>query len=173
MAVDGGGSASTGSRRSIGRTDRGRPLPLSAGQQQMWFLHRFDPASPAYLMSWVLRVCGGLDVEGLRWAWERVVARHEILRTRYAGDEEPVQLIDPPGRFEVRVVDLTGEPAAGRERRARRIAEWERRKPFDLTAEYPVRVTVLVLGPDLHLVVVSIHHIACDGTSYPRLAAEL
>jgi non-ribosomal peptide synthetase component F/acyl carrier protein len=165
--------AGAGSRRSIGRADRGQPLPLSAGQEQMWFLHRFDPAGPAYLMSWVLRLTGGLDSEGLRRAWERVVERHEILRTRYAGDDEPVQIIDPPDRFELRVLDLTGEPSAHREQRARRIAEWERRRPFDLTTDHPLRVSLIELGPELHLMVVDIHHIAFDGASYPRIAAEL
>jgi non-ribosomal peptide synthetase component F len=162
------------SRRTIGAADRGRPLPLSAGQQQMWLLHQFDPASPAYLMTWVLRLSGRLDTEGLRWAWERVVERHEILRTRYAsGGDEPVQIIDPPGRFALRVIDLTGEPAGRREERARQIAEWERRKPFDLTEQQPVRVTLIAIDPELHLVVVNIHHIACDGESYPRIASEL
>jgi non-ribosomal peptide synthetase component F/acyl carrier protein len=165
--------AKAGTRRAIGRADRGQPLPLSAGQQQMWFLHRFDPASSAYLMSWVLRVHGPLDAEGLRWAWEKVVHRHEILRTRYAGDDQPAQIVDPPGRFELRVIDLAGEPANRREQRARRIAERERKRPFDLTEQHPVRVTLIVVDPEQHLVVVTIHHIACDGPSYPRIAAEL
>ncbi|MFC0541622.1 condensation domain-containing protein [Kutzneria chonburiensis] len=155
-------------RRTIPAADRSRPLPLSAGQRQMWVLHQIDPASPAYLMSWVLRLTGPLDVERLRRAWEEVVARHEILRTRYADDGEPVQTVDPAGRFELRIIDV-----AGGEDRARQIADWERTKPFDLTAQHPVRVTVLRVDPELHLVVVTIHHIACDAVSYQQIAAEV
>lgn len=158
----------------IGRADRGQPLPLSAGQQQMWVLHLLAPASPAYLMTWSLRLSGRLNPESMRMAWEKVVERHEILRTRYSGGaEQPVQIIDPPGRFELRVVDLTGEPGTRGERRARQIAEWERTRPFDLTTQHPVRVTLITVDPELHYLVVNIHHIACDGVSYQRIAAEL
>jgi non-ribosomal peptide synthetase component F/acyl carrier protein len=161
-----------GAHRVIGETDRSRPLPLSAGQQQMWFLHQFDPMSTAYLMTWVLRLSGPLDTEGLRWAWERIVERHEILRTRYTqrGDE-PAAVIDPPARFALRTIDVTGERAGRREGRARQIAEWERQRPFDLTAEWPIRITLITADTKLHLLVINVHHIACDGA--PRIAAEL
>ncbi|MDG4830679.1 condensation domain-containing protein [Solwaraspora sp. WMMD1047] len=158
----------------IDRVDRGGPLPLSAGQQQMWVLHRLDPASPAYLMAWTLRLVGEVDVEALRWAWERLVHRHEILRTRYGqpGDE-PVGYLDPPARFELPVVDLLGEPAAGREEHAVRIAAARRQQPFDLETEHPLRVTLIRVAPARHLLVVVTHHIACDGASYRRIGAEV
>nr|WP_269440688.1 condensation domain-containing protein [Micromonospora tarapacensis] len=147
---------------------------MSAGQQQMWVLHRVDPASPAYLMAWTLRLAGEVDVEALRWAWERLVHRHEILRTRYGqpGDE-PVAYLDPPARFELPVVDLAGEPEAGREEHALRIAATRRQQPFDLETEHPLRVTLIRLAPARHLLVVVTHHIACDGASYPRIGAEV
>ena len=53
----------------------------------MWILNQLDPADPAYLMTWVLRLAGPLNGEALRAAWERVVARHEVLRTRYTHEE--------------------------------------------------------------------------------------
>lgn len=163
-----------GAGRGIGRAERGRPLPLSVGQQQMWLLHQFDPASPAYLMTWTVRLCGALDVEGLRRAWERVVDRHEILRTRYVADGgEPSQVIDPPGRFELRVVDLTGEPGDRREERAAQVAAWERARPIDLGARWPVAVSLIVLDPGLHLMVVTVHHIACDDVSFRVIAEEV
>jgi non-ribosomal peptide synthetase component F/acyl carrier protein len=159
---------------SIGRADRGTPLPLSAGQRQMWVLHQLDPSSPAYLMSWALRLTGDLDVEAVRRAWEQLVHRHEILRTRYAqpGDE-PVQLIDPPARFDLPLVDLCGEPEADREDHGRRVVERERQRPFELAAEHPLRVTLVRLDTDVHLLVVVVHHVACDAASYRRLGAEV
>ncbi|MFD5920091.1 condensation domain-containing protein [Kitasatospora sp. NPDC058201] len=161
-------------RRTIEPADRSRPLPLSSGQQQMWLLHQFAPTGRAYLMTWTLRLSGPLDTEALRRSWERLVTRHEILRTRYQQiDDEPCQLVDPPGPFALRVVDLADEPAATREERAGQIAEWERRRPFDLARHQPVRVTVIGAGPELHLMVVSIHHIAADEDSYQVMVAEL
>ncbi|MFC9291417.1 condensation domain-containing protein, partial [Streptomyces sp. NPDC057052] len=160
--------------RTIEWADRAGPLPLSSGQQQMWLLHQLAPASRAYLMTWTLRVTGPLHAEGLRRSWERLADRHEILRTRYQrfGDT-PRQIIDPPGPFALRVVDLAEEPAARREERAGQIADWERSRPFDLTVQQPLRVTLIRVGAELHLMVVNIHHIACDEDSYRIIAAEL
>jgi non-ribosomal peptide synthetase component F/acyl carrier protein len=154
--------------------DRAGPLPLSSGQQQMWLLHQLAPASRAYLMTWTLRLTGPLDTEALRRSWERLVDRHEILRTRYQpfGDT-PRQIIDPPAPFALRVVDLAEEPAARREERAGQIAAWERSRPFDLTTQHPLRVTLITVTAELHLMVVNIHHIACDEDSYRIIAAEL
>ncbi|MFE9440014.1 condensation domain-containing protein [Streptomyces sp. NPDC006602] len=147
---------------------------LSAGQQQMWFLQQYDPDSPAYLMTWVLRVHGELDTEALRTSWEQVVKRHEILRTRYVqSGSHPQRLVDPPRRFELRTVDLADRPADGLHERALRTAQSERRRGFDLAMEHPVRVTHIKADVDHHLVVISIHHIACDATSYLRIAAEV
>ncbi|MFJ6215508.1 condensation domain-containing protein [Streptomyces sp. NPDC092296] len=160
--------------RTIERADRNRPLPLSSGQQQMWLLHQLAPTSRAYLMNWTFRLSGHLDVEALRRAWERVVHRHEILRTRYQQlDDEPCQLIDPPAPFALRVIDLAEEPAGHREERAEQIADWERRRPFDLTRHQPLRVTVIAVEPELHLMVVTMHHIAGDGESYRIITGEL
>jgi non-ribosomal peptide synthetase component F/acyl carrier protein len=167
--------AAAEARRGIGRADRTRPeLPLSVGQQQMWLLHSFAPASPAYLMTWTLRLSGQLDSEAMRWAWERVVNRHEILRTRYVlRDGEPAQVIDPPGRFDLRVVDLAGHEETQRETRAWEIAAWERSRPIDLTRCRPVQVSLIEAGHELALMVVVVHHIACDDISFRRIGTEL
>jgi non-ribosomal peptide synthetase component F/acyl carrier protein len=165
----------TAPRRGIGKADRSRPeLPLSVGQQQMWLLHRFAPTSPAYLMTWTLRLSGPLDTDAMRWAWERVVDRHEILRTRYVlRDEEPAQVVDPPGRFDLRVVDLAEHDETRRENRAWEVAAWERARPIDLTRHRPVRVSLITAGQELALMVVVVHHIACDDVSFQRIATEL
>ncbi|WP_422769370.1 condensation domain-containing protein [Plantactinospora sp. WMMC1484] len=159
-------------RREIGPADRSRPLLLSTGQEQMWVLHRLDPASPAYLVSWVLQLTGALDVEGVRHAFEQVVHRHEVLRTRYRQDgAEPVQIVDPPSRFTLTFVDLADRPEA--EAEGLRIVDQQRSTPFDLVNEAPLRVTVVRTGPQRHLFTMVTHHIACDGYAYHRIAAEV
>ncbi|MEV5158432.1 condensation domain-containing protein [Streptomyces sp. NPDC053728] len=167
-------AARTQETRTIETVDRTGPLPLSSGQQQMWLLHQLAPAGRAYLMTWTLRLSGRLDTEALRGAWETLVERHEILRTRYRQiDDVPHQIIDPPGPVDFRVVDLADEPAGNRGTRAGQIADWERSRPFDLTRHQPLRVTLIRTGPELHLMVVNIHHIACDEDSYQVVSAEL
>ncbi|MFE2174744.1 amino acid adenylation domain-containing protein, partial [Kitasatospora sp. NPDC059462] len=167
------GTAS-GRRTEIPLVDRGRPMPLSFGQQQMWFLHRLDPQSAEYHVPLAVRLRGALDTEALRAAWEQVVARHEILRTRYLlVGEEPRQVVDAPAAPQWTVTDLTEVPADERDRRARELAEADFAAPFDLEQRWPVRASLLKLHEDEHLLVVTFHHIACDAWSVRLLTGEL
>ncbi|MEV6596753.1 condensation domain-containing protein [Actinoplanes sp. NPDC051346] len=148
--------------------------PLSVGQRQMWVVHQIDPAATAYLMSWTARITGRLDAEALRAAWEQVVSRYEILRTRYAVvDETPMQVIDPPGRFELDLTDLSEVTSGEREETAVLLAGQERRRPFDLAVDHPLRARLLRLSTETHLFVVTMHHIAGDAESYQRITTEV
>ncbi|KJY41312.1 hypothetical protein VR41_13195, partial [Streptomyces sp. NRRL B-1568] len=168
-------SGQRGGRRSlVTRVDRDQPLLLSFGQQQMWFLNQMAPDSPEYLVPLAARLRGPLDVEALRAAWNQVVARHEVLRTRYVlSGDEPVQVVDAPRPLELPVVELSGTPAAELEDRARALAEDEAATPIDLTREWPVRAKLFALAADDHLLVVTFHHIACDAWSMGVFADEL
>ncbi|MFH0521477.1 amino acid adenylation domain-containing protein [Streptomyces sp. M41] len=164
-----------GRRAAVTPVDRGGPLALSHGQQQMWFLSRLDPASWEYSVPVALRLRGPLATEPLRRGFEELVARHEILRTRYGLDgTEPVQLIDPPGPFDLPVDDLTGTgTAAEREERARLLAEAEPGRPFDLADGAPLRARLIRVAPEDHLLVVVFHHVACDEWSVGLFLEEL
>ncbi|WP_405974467.1 amino acid adenylation domain-containing protein [Streptomyces sp. NBC_00988] len=159
----------TARRSLIERADRGAPLPLSFGQQQMWFLNRMDPDSVEYAVPLVLRLRGPLDTEALTAAWERIVERHEILRTRYAlgADGEPVQLIDAQGTAGLPPLAVAGETGL------RAAVEAEIARPFDLERDQPVRATLMRLAEHEHVLVVVFHHIACDAWSVRLFAGEL
>ncbi|MCF2435203.1 condensation domain-containing protein [Streptomyces thinghirensis] len=164
-----------GRRAAIAPVDRDGGSPLSHGQQQMWFLSRLDPDSWEYSVPVALRLRGRLSTEPLRRGFEELVARHEILRTRYGLDgTDPVQLIDPPGRFDLPVDDLTGTgtPTA-REERARLLAEAEPGRPFDLAGGAPLRARLIRVAEDDHLLVVVFHHVACDEWSVGLFLGEL
>ncbi|GAB1818979.1 amino acid adenylation domain-containing protein [Herbidospora sp. RD11066] len=146
----------------IPATPRTGPVSLSAAQRRLWMLDRLNPGSPEYLVPMAVRLRGVLDPARVREAWERLVARHEILRTRYAVvDGEPRQIVDPAGP-----IDFTA--TTGSEESALAVA----RQPFDLAAEWPIRVRLIELGPDDHLLVAVLHHIACDGWSTGVLQRE-
>ncbi|MGW4898058.1 amino acid adenylation domain-containing protein, partial [Kitasatospora sp. NPDC004240] len=164
-----------GGRRSLITTvDRDQPLPVTFGQQQMWFLNRLEPDSAEYLVPLALRLDGTLDRAALRAAWTEIVARHEILRTRYVlAGEEPVQVVDAPEAPPFPVVDLADVPAQDREARARELAEQEIVVPFDLERDRPVRARLIALAEDRHILVVTFHHIACDAWSMGVFAEEL
>ncbi|MFI5527229.1 amino acid adenylation domain-containing protein [Kitasatospora sp. NPDC051853] len=158
---------------TIGRVPRGGPLPLSFAQRRLWILDRLRPDTTEYLMTTALRLEGRLDRAALRTALDGVVARHEVLRTRYpvvAG--EPVQVIDAPAPVPLTELDLSAaEPAAVAERLAA-LATSERR-PVDL-AEGPVFAATLVrLGAEEHALFLTLHHIAADGRSEELLVDEL
>jgi amino acid adenylation domain-containing protein len=150
-----------------GSVSRGDPARLSFAQQRLWFLEQLAPGGAAYLVPWVLRLRGPVDVGALRGAVAALVARHEVLRTRYVvRDGSPVQVVDD-------VVPL--DWAVARAERGdvdRVVGEWCRR-PVDLVSGPVVRARLLECGPDEHVLVVVLHHVACDGWSVGVLAREL
>jgi amino acid adenylation domain-containing protein len=143
-------------------------LPLSFGQQRLWFLHRMDPDAPGYLMAGAFRLAGVLSVPALASALSEVVRRHEVLRSTY--HEGPVQRIHPPRPVSLPVVDLSGlDP--GEE--VRRLVRDEAGRPFDLERDLMARGTLLRLGEREHVALLTLHHIASDGWSVDVLIREL
>ena len=163
----GRGGAAQG-RTGIPRADRTGPLPLSYGQQQMWFLSKLEPDSHEYLVPLVLRLRGALDAGALGRAWQGVLDRHEILRTRYepAGDE-PVQIVDPPRPHPLE------ESTAGGDAEVRALVEADLARAFDLARDWPVRGRLIRVADDEHVLAVVFHHIACDAWSTQVFGQEL
>ncbi|MFC1444081.1 amino acid adenylation domain-containing protein [Streptacidiphilus sp. N1-10] len=164
-----------GRRAAVVPVDReGGRLLLSHGQQQMWFLSRLDPESWEYSVPVVLRMRGALDPEELRRSFTELVARHEILRTRYRMDgAEPLQVIDPPVPFDLPLDDLSGLPPAEAEAAALALAEAEPGRPFDLEHGAPLRARLVRIAADHHLLAVVFHHVACDEWSVGLFLSEL
>ncbi|WP_341716335.1 amino acid adenylation domain-containing protein [Micromonospora sp. FIMYZ51] len=164
----------TGRRNRIPTADRSAPLPLSHGQQQMWFHNRMDPTSAEFLVASALRLRGRLDVSALGRALDVLVARHEILRTRYAlAGTAPVQVIDPPAHRELPVTDLIDRPAAERAAALDTVLDETTATGFDLAQEWPIRAGLVRLAADEHVLTLVLHHIACDAPSVAVLIGEL
>jgi amino acid adenylation domain-containing protein len=161
------GGATAADGPPLVRVERGGPVPLSFAQERMWFLQRMSPASGAYNMAEALELDGPLDVEALRRAFEALVARHEVLRTRYPEvDGQPVQDVLPPTRFVLPVDDVAEDEA-----RARIAADAA--APFDLRQAPPFRARLLRIAPERHVLLLNVHHIACDGWSWGVMMREL
>ncbi|WP_375773015.1 amino acid adenylation domain-containing protein [Archangium gephyra] len=149
-------------------------LPLSFAQQRLWFLDRLHPQSALYNLALVLRLEGGLDVAALERSFHALVQRHEALRTTFHQGEQGVeQVISAPVELPLTVVDLRELPEGEREQEARRLANEEVLKPFDLKAGPLLRVTLLRTGEAEHVLVLAMHHIVSDGWSMGVLAREL
>ncbi|MFJ4792922.1 non-ribosomal peptide synthetase [Kitasatospora purpeofusca] len=144
-------------------------LPLSSAQRRLWLLDRMEGPSALYNMPFALRLTGLLDRDALTAALTDLVARHESLRTVVAEHEgEPYQRILTPAEAAVPVELLDCAPESVE-------AEVDRagRRPFDLAAEPPVRVTLLRVSEYEHVLVVALHHIAGDGWSMGPLLRDL
>ncbi|MEU3722491.1 amino acid adenylation domain-containing protein [Streptomyces sp. NPDC031705] len=161
-------------RRGIPRLPREEPLALSAGQRQMWFLHQLDPTGPEYLLPMAYRLRGPLRADRLRRAFDLLCERHEILRTHYVlVGSEPRQVVRAPGPADFTETGRGGLSADGRAAAVREIVEEESLRPFDLAAQAPLRARLVRFAEDDHLLVVVLHHIACDAATRPLLLAEL
>jgi amino acid adenylation domain-containing protein len=159
---------------NVPRREGGGPAPLSFAQQRLWFIHRLDPASPAYNMPRALRLHGPLDVRALRRALTELVRRHEVTRTSLVErDGEVVQVVLPPAPLRLPVVDLSG--LAGERREAeglRRILE-EGERPFDLGRGPLLRALLVQLGPEDRMIQFTMHHAVSDGWSMGVLTGEV
>ena len=149
-------------------------LPCSPAQQRFWFLEQLDPGNPALNVAVRWRVEGVVSLPDLEHAWRIIIARHQTLRTWFDGSsDEPVQCIEPMVEFWIPVVDLTGLSEEAATAEAERIARLEARASFNLTAAPLIRVTYLQLRPSISILLVTAHHLVCDGWSIGCLAQEM
>ncbi|CAK0534177.1 syringomycin synthetase [Burkholderia pseudomallei] len=147
-------------------------IALSLAQQRLWFLTQLEGVSEAYHMSGAVRLDGPLNREVLQRALNRIVMRHEALRTCFAREEgEPIQVIQPHADLTVSYHDL--REAEQSEQRAKDLSQAHASAPFDLSRDLPVRVLLLQLEDEAHVVQVVMHHIASDGWSVGVFLQEL
>jgi acyl carrier protein len=158
----------------ITRVPRTGPLPLSFSQQRLWFFDQLEPGSSFYNIFQPVVLAGALEPAALGRALAEIVRRHEVLRSTFASmDSQPVQIVSEPRPQSLPLVDLAGLDAAGREREAARLAAAEARRPFDLGQGPLLRVSLVRLEPERHLVLFSMHHVVSDAWSMSLLVREL
>ncbi|WP_259740968.1 non-ribosomal peptide synthase/polyketide synthase, partial [Pseudomonas poae] len=149
------------------KADRTQPLPLSYAQERQWFLWQLDPHSEAYHIPSALRLHGPLDLDALQRSFDALLARHESLRTHLRQDTGgTVQVIEASG-----VIDIALADTAYADLKAR-VAE-EVARPFDLLRGPLLRVSLLRLAEDDHVLVLVQHHIVSDGWSMQLMVEEL
>jgi amino acid adenylation domain-containing protein len=172
-ALRGAGAAAAPPIERVPRDARGA-LPLSYAQQRLWLVDRLEPGSAAYNIPEAVRLPGALDTAALRAGLDALVRRHEALRTVFAEqDGEPVQVVLDPAPLPLPVLDLGGVPQAERERRAERLAREEARVPFDLARGPLLRTTLLRLGEEDHVLLLTMHHVVSDAWSMDVLVREV
>jgi amino acid adenylation domain-containing protein len=159
----------------VAPTGRTEPPPLSFAQERLWFLDRLRSGEISYNLPFALRLRGALDVDALERSLGEIVRRHDALRTTFRErGGSPVQVIAPFSDFRLTRMDLAHLPAETREAEVQRelVAEAVTRL-FDLAAGPLFRVSLLRLGAEEHVLLLSMHHIVSDGWSMGVLYREL
>jgi surfactin family lipopeptide synthetase A len=154
--------------------DRTQPLPLSFAQSRLWFLDRLEGGSATYNMPEPLQLSGYLDIAALEVAVQEIVKRHEILRTSFQiVDGEPIQVISQHCQIPFPLLDLQHLEDAAQSSRLQSLAIAQSQKPFNLAVPPLLRVTLVRLGLESHILLVTIHHIIADGWSMGIFIDEL
>ncbi len=153
---------------------RGNDMPLSFAQERLWVLDQIEPNNPLYNIPRALRLRGVLRTEALEKAINEIVRRHESQRTTFTvKDSHPVQEIAHSMVIPLEIQDLTSFPPDVREAEASRIAIKEAMRPFNLGHGPLIRVLLLRLADDDHVLQLTMHHIISDAWSAGIFLQEL
>ncbi|KYF79126.1 hypothetical protein BE11_45185 [Sorangium cellulosum] len=145
-------------------------MPLSALQQGMLFHSLWEPGTGVYVEQVTCRLLGALDADAFRRAWEAVAQHHGVLRTTFVwqGADEPLQVVRRAGAaaaVEIEVEDWRGGDAQEQRARVAARLESDRARGFDLARGPLMRLSLLRVEDDVHLVLWSHHHLLLDGWS--------
>jgi acyl transferase domain-containing protein/acyl carrier protein len=149
-------------------------FPLSFAQQRLWFIDQLEGASATYNIPATLRLTGCLDVQALQQSFETIVQRHEVLRTSFQTLEGvAIQIIGAPFPMPLEILDLQPLDEAAQPIEVQRLTQEEAQQPFDLATGPLLRVKLLQLAPQEHVLLLTMHHIISDGWSIGVLVQEL
>jgi amino acid adenylation domain-containing protein len=149
-------------------------MPATQGQFRFWSLDQLNPGNPALNMPLMWQCTGPLNVETLRVAFAECVQRHESLRTTFTLIEGALtQIIHPDVAMPIPVDDLTELGGEAQRLEADRITREHAAFRFDLSAGPLLVLRLLRLGAQRHVLLVSMHHIICDGISNGILMRDM
>ncbi len=149
-------------------------VPLSFAQERLWSLSQLNPDGFIYSDPTAIRLTGALKVVTLEQCINEIIRRHEVLRTAFtAVDGSPSQVIIPTLQVTLQEIDLSEFPPAEREVKARQLSSSEAQQAFDLARGRLVRVALLRLSAEEHVLLLSIHPIVCDRWSIGVFEQEL
>jgi amino acid adenylation domain-containing protein len=152
---------------------RGNHIPLSFSQERLWFLDQLEPGNSAFNMPAAIRIKGKLNLDCLEQALNEILVRHEILRTNFeTKDSQPVQIISPLKKLPLTIKDLSWLSSEEQSLEARKLADEEAKRPFDLRTDLLIRATLLKLNDNEHVFLLTMHHIISDGWSVSVFARE-
>lgn len=149
-------------------------LPLSFAQQRLWFLDQLEPGNPIYNLAQTFRMRGQLDPGALKRALDKIVARHQSLRTTFPVEAgEPIQVVRDELDLPLPITDLSGLGRERRESQAEKLSLEEAQRPFRLSSGPLIRAQLVRLDQEDHVLVLTMHHIISDRWSMGLVGEEL
>ncbi|MHC5933218.1 non-ribosomal peptide synthetase [Nostoc sp.] len=159
---------------NIERISRSQKLPLSFAQQRLWFLAQLEPNSPLYNIPAAIRLQGQLNLGALKQSFKEILRRHEALRTNFQTIEgQPVAIISSVTSLPLPIFDISELPSNQQQAEVRKLADKEAQRLFDFNSDLLLRVRLLRLSEQEHIMLLTMHHIASDGWSIGVLVREV
>jgi aspartate racemase len=153
---------------------RDKDLPLSFAQQRLWFIDQLEPKSSAYNIPADYRLTGQLNITALEQSLNKIIQRHEVLRTTFPSvDGQPSQAIAPTITLSIPLTDLREHRETEREAIAQQLATEEAKQSFDLASDQLFRAKLLHLTEGEYVLLLTMHHVVYDGWSYDIFFREL
>ncbi|EEF58139.1 non-ribosomal peptide synthetase [Pedosphaera parvula] len=158
----------------IGRRDCGEQAPLSSAQERIWFIGQIEAGSSLYNISAAFRMTGDLNIEALEWSLNEIIRRHENLRTTFVSIEgQPKALVAAATPLTLSFVDQEVAAQTSLQQILDQSCRAEASSPFDLTKGPLLRIKLLRLNPDDHVLLLTMHHIISDGWSLELFYKEV
>lgn len=149
-------------------------LPLSLMQEKLWFGHQLQPDLPLYNELNLFKLVGNLDLVAIEKSINKIIQRHEILRTAIQTiNEQATQIVAPELSISVPIIDLKQYSEAEREAEIQKIIDDYSRQAFNLEKLPLLRSIIISLSEQEHLMLVVMHHIISDGWSWDIFCREL
>jgi len=149
-------------------------LPLSYAQQRLWFLDQLEPNSSFYNVPLALHLAGDLQADILEKSLQKIIQRHEALRTNFTTIEgNPVQIIKPESNWKLTLVNVKDSPKYREDQEIKKWLEIHSHQPFDLANDSLIRATLLKLSDTEYFLLICLHHIVSDGWSMGVFIQEL
>lgn len=169
-----GKSESDNQEKYIPRRSEQNPVPLSFAQQRLWFLAQLEPESAFYNLPGVVRLQGKLNLQALQDSLQEIINRHEVLRCNFQTiTDKPVAFISPKKALLLPVFDISKLSTNKQKLEIEKLVYQEAKKPFEISHDLLLRVRLLRLNAEEHILLFTMHHIVSDGWSTGVLVREL
>ncbi len=154
--------------------NREMDIPLTSGQERLWYLSQFDPTSPVYNMSFAFNLKGKLNKNALDNSINEIINRHEILHTTFKlKDGKPIQSIMSSANLNLQVINIQDISEEDRETELGLLIKQKADQPFNLTEEPLIHLSLFQITENEHILLFIFHHMIFDAWSFDIFAKEL